>query len=161
MRVLNFIVMGDPLRRECDESQMIFAVRLQVLIETHNTGRPPSDFEIRDATGQVIDPLTLVRDLPEGEIWITPRMGCGGSHKNYRRKIVPVIANGHLRSHGRAGTRWGSWMFSHARIWRATKRDWERRVRRRLRLDLASYEENEPTKHHIPLESFMRVKWSW
>lgn len=108
IRKLHFIVAGEPFDLVCDGEQMVFAARFHALIALQHTGRQPSDFQIRDAVGNYIDPTTLVKDLPEGVFYLSLAVGYGGSHRNYRRKDVPPIVNALHRHSYASGARHNS-----------------------------------------------------
>lgn len=139
MRLLSFVVLGEPFQTEWDADAPVFAVRWHVLLATANTGRPPAEFDLYSRDGQYIDPLTLVKDLPEGEIFLSPCMGMGGSHTNYRRKLVPPVMNGQLwvgnTMKGRNGTRWNTG--AHAKTQLVNRRMEARSDRRNQKIQLA------------------------
>jgi len=144
MRSLYFVVMGEPFQVDWTVDVPVFMVRWHVLLATANTGRPPADFDIHSRDGHYIDPLTLVKDLPEGELFLSPRIGIGGSHTNYRRKLVPPIMNGRLYQgstmNGRTGTRWNTG--AHAKTQSVNRRMEARNERRSQKVQLAQGEQN-------------------
>lgn len=75
---ITFIVMGEEHIMDVPERMPVFVARWRALAETYNIGRPPSDFEIRTYEGEYVDPLTYVKDIPKGPVYLTPAMGAGG-----------------------------------------------------------------------------------
>ncbi len=138
MRVVIFKVMGATCAVEWSGNAPASEARNQALTVTANIGQPPANFDMRDRAGNVIAPETLVRDLPKGDIFVSPRIGMGGSHTNYRRKLVPPIMNGHIwlgsTMRGRNNTRW-NWG-AHAKAQMTYRRLEERAARRAVRVDL-------------------------
>jgi len=87
---LKCIINGETTEVEAQPTDMVWVVRLRALHTSGNLGRPPTDFDIRDAAGNRIFPTWIVGDLGliEGSIlWLSPHIGCGGSNKFNHRRI--------------------------------------------------------------------------
>jgi hypothetical protein len=93
MRMIEFVIMGNPVLVEAEDHWPLWVARLHALQISQNVGRPPSDFQIRDNDGNLLEPTVLVEDVPPGIVWLSPAVGAGGSHVNHRRKNFPPIMN--------------------------------------------------------------------
>ena len=88
---LCFIIMGENTWVEdLDEDEPLFRWRDRALALGHHTGRSPTEWEIRDATGKQLDPWQTTTDLelPDGaRLFLSLRVGVGGAQ--YKRNVRP------------------------------------------------------------------------
>ena len=76
--LVTFIINGEPVTAEGPPHTL----KADALAVSHNTGRPPEDWDIRDETGRLV-PEPLVEP---GTYYLSLRAGFGGSHVNHRRR---------------------------------------------------------------------------
>ena len=57
----------------------LMGLRAEVLEKTGNVGQPPDKWDMKDPTGNLLDPNKHLRDYPGlTQIWFTPQVGVGG-----------------------------------------------------------------------------------
>lgn len=80
--VLIFIVNGEDVQVSADDGASLEWARDEALRLSHNTGRPPGDWEVRDLDGQFIEDLSKALDelgLTNGtRLFLTLKVGAGG-----------------------------------------------------------------------------------
>lgn len=79
---LIFIVNGEDVAVTISVLAPLSAARLQALLVSHNHGRPPSEWEVRDEFGYLIDSTKSVNRLglmPNTRLFLTLRAGWGGA----------------------------------------------------------------------------------
>lgn len=77
---LVFIVNGTEVALDhLGLSEPLRAARNKALAESKNTGRPPDDWQIKDAAGNQLDPDRRLDTLPPGtKLFLTLGVGAGG-----------------------------------------------------------------------------------
>ena len=79
---LIFIVNGEDVEVSTDSEASLEWIRDKALRLSHNTGRPPGDWEVRDLDGQLIEDLSkTVSELgliSGARFFLTLRVGAGG-----------------------------------------------------------------------------------
>jgi len=117
------IVNGFPYVLDMDPDSILVGLRLRALEAGGITGRPPSDFDIRNDKGEWLAPwMTMAESgLEEGSVlWVTIRIAAGGSNKiNWRKTHQRVRSDRQCND-------------SSAHFLRSCAR-WKRRTVRRLR----------------------------
>jgi len=81
MIILIFIVNGEDVPVEANETSPIDTAKDKALAVSHNTGRPPNEWEIRNERGALLDPNTPVSDLDlinGSHLFLTLQVGFGG-----------------------------------------------------------------------------------
>lgn len=79
---LIFVINGEDVEIKVNVNEPLSAARDQALAKSHNTGRPPSEWEVRDANGVVLPVEQKVKtfNFPNGtKLFLTLRVGAGGS----------------------------------------------------------------------------------
>jgi hypothetical protein len=77
-----FIVNGQDVPLEVNPHEPLHAARNQALAKSHNTGRPPDEWEIRDERGNLLDPGARIESFNFGSgvrLFLTLRVGAGGA----------------------------------------------------------------------------------
>lgn len=89
---VKFVVNGEPVEAAINPEAPLSAAVQQVLRQSNNTGRPPTDWELRDDRGQLLaTDHSFVEHawLTENNyLYITVRIGVGGAH-NLERNLQP------------------------------------------------------------------------
>lgn len=84
--ILIFLINGEDVPVETDELEFLYKARNKALADSHNTGRPAEEWEIRNEKGELLDPNTRVsfgNDLKNGsKLFLTLEVGFGGSTEN-------------------------------------------------------------------------------
>jgi hypothetical protein len=79
---LTFIVNGaEVVLDHLNLSEPLHAARNRALAESKNTGRPPSDWQIKDQSGNALDPDKRIESysFPRGtKLWLSLGVGAGG-----------------------------------------------------------------------------------
>ncbi len=78
---LEVIVNGQPVEVQANQNAPLRTVIPKALTQTGNAGRPPEDWELRDAAGVLLDPEKKIEDFgfPEGtRLFLNLRAGVGG-----------------------------------------------------------------------------------
>lgn len=79
--ILKIIVNGQAASFEVEERTPVHALISRALAETSNTGQPPENWQLRDSTGNLLDPSGRVMDynLVDGvTLFLSPKAGVGG-----------------------------------------------------------------------------------
>jgi len=79
--ILIFIINGEGVPVSCNTDDYIGTARNLALSESHNTGRPPNEWEIRNEKGYLLDPELTIDDhgLKNGDkLFLTLQVGVGG-----------------------------------------------------------------------------------
>lgn len=81
---MTFVVQGEDVRLFCARGETIAEARHAALVASCNTGRPEDDFEPRTEAGRLLDPGSLVADLPDigrGSplVFLSLAVGAGGN----------------------------------------------------------------------------------
>jgi hypothetical protein len=78
---LTLVVSGQATVVETNVKAPLIEVIQKALQQTGNEGQPPSNWELRDEGGNVLDPHTKVGDLhltPTSKLFLSLRAGIGG-----------------------------------------------------------------------------------
>jgi hypothetical protein len=76
-----FIVNGEDVAVEANLNAPLQTARNKALELSHNTGRPPEEWEIRDERGQMLDSAAKISsfEFTDGiRLFLTLRVGAGG-----------------------------------------------------------------------------------
>ena len=76
-----FIVNGEDVPVEASVHAPLLAARNKALADSHNTGRPPEEWEIRDERGELLPPDRKVEAFNFADrvrLFLTLRVGAGG-----------------------------------------------------------------------------------
>lgn len=76
-----FVVYGEDCEISIDPELTLMTAMQQALKNTHNTGRPPEDWEIRDETGKWCDPAADIKSFGWGRkvrLFLSLKVGFGG-----------------------------------------------------------------------------------
>ena len=79
---LNFIINGETFPVETNIEAPLSSAVEKALSKSHNTGRPISEWEVRDASGALLDISQQVKDLglkDGARLFLSLRVGAGGS----------------------------------------------------------------------------------
>lgn len=84
--ILMFIVNGEDVPVEVNPNQPLHVARSKALAQSHNTGRPHDEWEVRDITGSLIVDLSRPIESygfgPDTRLFLTLRVGAGGGIAN-------------------------------------------------------------------------------
>ena len=78
---LIFIINGQDFPMDVNANAPLMAAVHQVLAESSNTGRPPEEWEIRDANGVLLEKGRTPKDLGLNDgtrLFLSLRVGAGG-----------------------------------------------------------------------------------
>jgi hypothetical protein len=78
---LVFIINGEDVWVKTNFHAPLHAARAKALAESHNTGRPPEEWEIRSEAGVLLDPATTPEALQlkdSTRLFLTLKVGAGG-----------------------------------------------------------------------------------
>jgi hypothetical protein len=78
---LVIVVNGEPVHIEANLNEELVAVVAQALAKSQNTGQPPENWELKNASGNLIDQHQKVRALglpPGTKLFLSPKAGVGG-----------------------------------------------------------------------------------
>ena len=76
-----FIVNGEDVPVDASVHAPLLAARNKALADSHNTGRPPEEWEVRDERGVLLPPEQKVEtfNFPDRvRLFLTLRVGAGG-----------------------------------------------------------------------------------
>lgn len=79
---ITVVVNGEPVQTKIDVNDPISKIVEEVLEKTGNTGQPAKDWEIRDASGNIVDldKTAVALDLkPGATLYLSLKAGIGGS----------------------------------------------------------------------------------
>lgn len=79
--IVIFVINGEDVPIEADDSNTLENIRNQVLVSSHNTGRSPEDWVIRNEKGELLEPASLITDasIKNGsKLFLTLKIGLGG-----------------------------------------------------------------------------------
>jgi len=78
---LVIVVNGEPVHIEANLNEELVAVVAQALAKSQNTGQPPENWELKNASGNLIDQHQKVGALglpPGTKLFLSPKAGVGG-----------------------------------------------------------------------------------
>lgn len=78
---LIFIINGVDFSLEANVNAPLKEAVVRALAESHNTGRPPDEWEVRDSNGVLLEMLRSLRDLGlknGARLFLSLRVGAGG-----------------------------------------------------------------------------------
>ena len=78
------VINGEDVPLLCARAETIADIRQAALHTSRNLGRPEEDWEMRTSAGRLLDPSSLVGDLPDVErfsplVFLSLKVGCGGA----------------------------------------------------------------------------------
>lgn len=76
-----FIINGENVHVELDKDEPLFVWRDAALRQSHNTGRPLEEWEIRNEQGRLLSVWATLADLDQTHyprIFVSLRVGAGG-----------------------------------------------------------------------------------
>lgn len=77
-----FVVNGEEVPLEVEDHMPLHAARNQALATSHNTGRPPDDWELRDINGNLLQdvsrPIGSYGFAAGVRLFLTLKVGAGG-----------------------------------------------------------------------------------
>lgn len=79
---IKVVVSGQPTMVEANEEAPLGTIIPRALEQTHNTSRPPSDWQLRDAAGNLLDGSRKIGSFgfaPGVELFLSLGAGVGGT----------------------------------------------------------------------------------
>lgn len=78
---ITVVVNGAPVEVTANPNAALVALIAEALRASQNTGQPPENWDLKDATGHVIDPHQKLRDLglaAGAKLYLSVKAGVGG-----------------------------------------------------------------------------------
>ncbi len=78
---LIFVINGEDVEIKVNVNEPLSAARDQALAKSHNTGRPPNEWEVRDSNGIVLPVEQKIKEFhfENGtKLFLTLKVGAGG-----------------------------------------------------------------------------------